>query len=487
MKEGVLLETKAAMIDFQSLETDWKQLCAVYLPIYHENSFWRFSCQWPPAHPEQGWKLHISATLLSASKTLATIGPFLRAHHILFKAPVSLLELKKMNCGLFYGFSQVGKCFTIYPQSTEQALALASMLDNLTEGMPGPSVPYDLPLRDGSCVYYRYGAFRAIDIETSEGTRVVAIRTPSGELYPDRREPGSATPNWVKNPFVEQKTLREKRSPEKDFLQEGILAYEAISQRGKGGVYRALDVNTRPARLCILKEGRKHGEVDVDRRDGYWRVRNEANVLSSLASAGVNVPKIYKTYEVQNHYYIAMEYIEGRNFQTVLLEKRNKITIREALSYGLQIARLLEKIHNGGWVWRDCKPLNLLLTEEGMLRPIDFEGACSLADADPSPWGSSGYLPLEWLKESPTGSRKQQDLYALGATLYQLFSGRIPVEPPFVPIGSLRRHIPPSVRKLISVLLHENPCARPDAHIVAHILESASHAMRSEVVFLSDR
>ena len=481
MKEGVLTETKAVMIDFQSIENDWKQLCAVYLPVYHENSLWRFSCAWPPDHPEQGWKLHISATLLSACKTFAKIGPFLKTQQVLFKAPVSLLELKKMNCGLFYGFSQVGKCFTIYPQSTQQALALAFCLDDLTEGMSGPSVPYDLPLRDGSCVYYRYGAFRAIDMETPEGTRVMAIRTPGGELYPDRREPGSAIPDWVKNPFVEQQSVKKNSSREEGFLQEGILAYEAISQRGKGGVYRALDVNTRPARLCILKEGRKHGEVDVDGRDGYWRVRNEANILSSLASAGVNVPKIYKTCEVQNHYYIAMEYIEGRNFQTVLLEKRNKICIREALLHGIQIARLLEKIHHAGWVWRDCKPPNLLLTEEGMLRPIDFEGSCSLEDADPSPWGSSGYLPPEWMKESPTGSRKQQDLYALGATLYQLFSGRIPVEPPLVPIGTLRRHVPPPVRRAISLLLHENPSTRPEAHLVAHILESASHAMHNEV------
>lgn len=473
MKKGIVMETKASMRDFQLLENDWKHLCGVYLPISHENGFWRFSCERPPNHPEQGWKLHISATLLSASKILAAIGPFLREQHILFKAPSSLLGLKKINCGLFYGFSQVGKCFTIYPQSTEQALSLAWTLDDFTEGMPGPVIPYDLPLRDGSCVYYRYGAFGTLDVQTSEGTRVGAIRTPSGELYPDRREPGSAAPNWVENPFVEQKILTENRSTGNNFLQESILAYQAISQRGKGGVYRALDLNTRPARLCILKEGRKYGEVDVDGRDGYWYVKNEANVLSSLINAGVNVPKVYKIWEVQNHYYLAIEYIGGRDLQTVLLEKQNKITIGEALSYGVQTARLLEKIHNAGWVWRDCKPLNLLLTEEGTLRPIDFEGACSLDDAGPSAWGTPGYLPPEWLKEPPTGSIKHEDLYALGATLHQLLSGRTPVEHPLVPIGSLRRRVPPTVRKVISDLLHENPNVRPAAHTVAHILEYA--------------
>jgi tRNA A-37 threonylcarbamoyl transferase component Bud32 len=473
MKEAILMDTRASIIDFQSLENDWKQLCAIYLPISRENSFWRFSCERPPNNPEQGWKLHVSATILSASKILAIIGPFLTEQYILFKAPSSLLELKKINCGLFYGFSQVGKCFAIYPQSTEQAVSLAWMLDSLTEGMLGPAVPYDLPLRDDSCVYYRYGAFGTVEMETSEGKRVSAIRTPGGELYPDRREPGSATPNWVKNPFVEHKILTEKKSTEKDFLQEGFLAYEAISQRGKGGVYRALDLNARPARLCILKEGRKYGEVDIDGRDGYWRVKNEAIVLSSLASAGVNVPEVYKIFEVQNHCYVAIEHIGDRDLQTVLLEKQNKITIREALSYGIQTARLLDTIHNAGWVWRDCKPHNLLLTGEGTLRPIDFEGACPLDDADLSPWGTTGYHPPEWLKEAPTGSRKHEDLYALGATLHQLFSGRTPVEPPLAPIGSLRRHIPPTVRKVISFLLHENPNARPDAHIVAHILESA--------------
>lgn len=479
MQETMLKEPKAPLLNFQALEDDWKQLCTLYLPLSSENSVWRFSGECPPDLPEQGWKLHISATLLSAGTTLATIGPFLRAHGILFKAPASLLELKKMNCGLFYGFSQVGKCFTIYPQSTEQALSLAYTLDTLTEGMSGPSVPYDLPLREGSCVYYRYGAFRTLNAGISERAHVGVIRTTSGELYPDRREPGSAAPDWLKNPFVEQNSARppEKRVAEHNFLQEGILAYEAVSQRGKGGVYRALDVTVCPARLCILKEGRKHGEVDIDGRDGYWRIRNEAHVLSSLASAGIQVPKVYKHCKVQSHYYIVIEYIEGRNLQTVLLEKRKKITLKEALMYGIQIARLLEQIHHAGWVWRDCKPLNLLLTEEGTLRPIDFEGACPLDDTGPSPWGSSGYVPPEWLKESPTGSRKEQDLYALGASLYQLFSGRIPEVPPFVPVGRLRRRIPLAVRKLISALLHEDPMLRPDAHSAASLLESAVSGM----------
>ena len=472
--EAVLMEnTEVLIVDFQALENDWERLCSIYLPIFREDSFWRFSSVYTPRHPEQGWKLHLSATILSASNMLATIGPFLRDQQILFKAPSSLLELKKLNCGLFYGFSQIGKCFTLYPQTTEQALSLAETLDTLTAGMSGPSVPYDLRLREGSCVYYRYGAFGATDMEAPGGRRVGAIRTPGGELYPDRREAGSAVPGWVENPFVEQKILTGKRSIEKDFLQAGILAYEAISQRGKGGVYRALDLNTHPARLCILKEGRTHGEVDVDGQDGYWHARNEANVLSRLARAGINVPEIYKVYEAQNHHYIAMEYIRGKDLQTVLQERHNKITLEEALSYGIQIARLLEKIHTAGWVWRDCKPLNLLLTEGSTLRPIDFEGACSLDDMALSPWGTSGYVPPEWLKDPSTSSRKQQDLYALGATLYQLFSGRIPDELSPVPIGTLRRHIPPAVRKVIAVLLHKNAHARPDAHTVAHILESS--------------
>ena len=97
-------------------------------------------------------------------------------------------------------------------------------------------------------------------------------------------------------------------------LMTTFRAYEAISQRGKGGVYRALDLTVRPARLCLLKEGRRHGETDFFDRDGRWRVRHEHQVLVSLRRAGIDVPNVYDSFEIDGHYYLVTEFIEGETW-----------------------------------------------------------------------------------------------------------------------------------------------------------------------------
>ena len=182
------------------------------------------------------------------------------------------------------------------PKSPEEAVIIAEQLHELTWRYPSPAVPYDRSLQQNSCIYYRYGAFGSLQIENPDGTRISAIKDKEGKLVPDRREPGEAVPKWVTNPFPTQQYLSSEGSISENLLQTMFLAYEALSQRGKGGVYRALDLSTIPARLCVLKEGRRHGETDLDGRDGYWRIEYEAQVLSSLALAGIAVPKLYKTF-----------------------------------------------------------------------------------------------------------------------------------------------------------------------------------------------
>src|SRR5215471_10455381 len=112
----------------QSLNDDWKKLCDRYLPIAPEKSIWRFSRFGGPEDQEQGWKIHIAATVLSANKMLGCVAPMLAEAGYMFKGPASLQELARINSGLYYGFSQVGKCLTVYPKSSEDAVQLAARL-----------------------------------------------------------------------------------------------------------------------------------------------------------------------------------------------------------------------------------------------------------------------------------------------------------------------------------------------------------------------
>jgi len=302
---------------------------------------------------------------------------------------------------------------------------------------------------------------------------VLAIRDPRGKLIPDLRGPGAAVPGWATDPFLKQRRQLGKRISVQSPLGTTILAYEVMSRRGKGGVYRALDLSVSPARLCVLKEGKRHGETDFDGRDGYWRTGHEARVLSCLSSAGIEVPEIYTKFETDGNQYLVVEFIEGQNLQSLLLSRRGEMALSEAVLYGIQAARLLHKIHATGWMWRDCKPLNLILSKEGIVRPVDFEGACPIDKPDVGLWGTDGYLPPESLKHPFGASRVSQDLFALGATLHQLLCGRLDGTYPPKPLDRLRRGVNPRVREIISALLDSDPQSRPDAKSAAQILESS--------------
>jgi hypothetical protein len=456
-----------------SLPNDrWEELCALYLPVTCEGEIWRYSRAAEPGDPWQGWKLHISATVLTANKVLEKIGPFLRARRTLFKGPVSLQELSKLNSGLCYGYTQVGKCLTVYPETAEEAVALAERLHELTRGIPAPAVPFDLRFRPGSCVHYRFGAFKHQEIENEEGAYVLALRAPEGRLVPDERA-SAAKPDWVSDPFSAPSPPSAAR-PAESPLATTFLAFRAITQRGKGGVYQALDLSADPPRLCILKEGRRDGEPDWDGRDGRWRVRNEEKALAALCASGVKeVPRVYASFEVEGHFYLATEFIEGVSLQALLSKRLRRLPVGRALRYGVQLSRLLSRIHSAGWAWQDCKPSNLIVTREGALRPVDFEGACSVNRPRPIPWVTHAFTPPEFGREPGAQPRAADDLYALGVVIYQLLSGILPSMPEPAPLGALRRNVPAAACRIVSGLLDADPRRRPAADNVARGLQSA--------------
>jgi hypothetical protein len=454
------------------LEEEWGGLCERYLPLAFAGSIWRLSRESCHSEPEQGWKLHIPATVLTAGRVLEAVGPSLARRGVLFKAPATLLELNKLNSGLHYGYSQVGKFITIYPRTEEEAVLLARRLHRLTYGFAAPSIPFDLRFRKDSCVHYRYGSFKILEIENPDGTRTLAMRDERGELMPDRRDADTACPTWVADPFAPKRPAGVVVAPVTP-LKTRFRVFGAISQRGKGGVYKAVDIGVAPPRLCVLKEGRRHGEVWWDGRDGYARARHEWRVLSELRAAGVNVPRPYNAFRAEKNFYVAVEYVEGADFNDWLTHKKRRLPVARALRYGLQLAELLSKIHAAGWVWRDCKPRNLILTRGGELRPLDFEGACRVDRPDPSPWSTRSYAPPECTREFKGESRLPEDLYALGAMIYLLLSGVVPKAEARSPLGRLRRNAPASVCELVEELLGDDPARRPAASEVARRLGAA--------------
>jgi serine/threonine protein kinase len=263
------------------------------------------------------------------------------------------------------------------------------------------------------------------------------------------------------------------RSP----LATTYRAFQALTQRGKGGVYKAFDLSAWPPRLCILKEGRALGEIGWDGRDGSWLVRQEEAALSSLRRAGVAAPGVYSSFEVEGNYYLVTEYIEGETLQSLLNRRRGRLGLRAAYRYGARLATLITGIHAAGWAWWDCKPSNLVVTRGGELRPLDFEGACPLEEPDASPWSTTAFTPPPSTGAARSGA--DADLYALGVTIYLLLTGRLPAAGATEPVRALRRGVPPGVCRVVSGLLDADPRKRPDASTIAAEMTSTLSALKA--------
>jgi serine/threonine protein kinase len=237
---------------------------------------------------------------------------------------------------------------------------------------------------------------------------------------------------------------------------------KALAQRGKGGVYLALDLTMTYPRLCLLKQGRKNGEQAWDGSDGFSRIRNEELALKSLAAKGVRVPSVFSQFSQRDSAFIATEIIEGETLQNLLITRARRLSIKRILGYGIQIGALLNQIHSAGWVWRDLKPSNLIKTTKGEIRPIDFESACHMNDTRPNLWATKVFSPPE-THTSNTSASPQEDLYSFGVLLYFLLWGTLPKDGIKNGTPNRRIGVPKSLLQLISNLLQKNPNLRPDA------------------------
>ena len=436
-------------------QEQWANLCSQYLPVEMVNSDWKYSRPYGKDDLSQGWKLHIAATILSANKILQTVAPVLKRRGVLFKGPTSLEELEKLNSGLHYGYSQVGKFITVYPRSLREARSLACKLDELTHGVSAPAVPFDFRYREDSCVFYRFGAFELVMIDAENGLQLPALRNPEGKLVPDPKFNGAAKPDWVP-PLFRNKELPQQVS-ETSPLQTTFRVFQSLTQRGKGGVYKAIDCSQNQPRLCLVKEGRQSGETSWDGRDGKWLVEREEKVLRSLFAAGVPVPAVYDSFALHHNRYLVTEFVAGETLEAVLNKRRTRLPLQRALAYSVELASLLAGIHAAGWAWRDCKPANLIVTSRGTLRPIDFEGAWPINGSDTRLWTTSEFYPVATHKMPGP----QADLYAFAVVTHYLLTGSLPDEKGDVRPRLLRRNIPEWIGRLLDQLL------RPDNRLTA--------------------
>jgi hypothetical protein len=422
-----------------SLSRSWAELRERFLPVEPGSGLWRYNRGSSPGDPVQGWKLHVSATVLSACDVFGRIAGPLAGRGVQFKAPRELTDLGRLNSGIELGYSQIGKFVTVYPRSDSEAVSLADELHALTSGLESPAVPFDAVYVPGSCVHYRYGAFAAAVLPDGSEDRSVFDR--DGNRVPDDRE--RAVPAWVENPFpvlVPDAAGNGSGSP----FATDFLIVSAISQRGKGGIYDAIDVTGgRPAK-CVVKEGRKNGEVSWTGTDGRHMILHEGEVLRCLARRSVpNVPRVIAEFERKANRYLVIGKLPGISAEAAIRRRRRRLSVRRVLEFGSRAARLIAGIHRAGWIWNDCKPANILVGERGELYAIDFENAFRIGFGPPFEWASPHFAA----PDDRVGP--ERDVYGLAATLAYLLTGKLAPPRSQIDVGRDRANVPPELRDLI--------------------------------------
>jgi hypothetical protein len=403
---------------------------------------------------------------------LGVLLPALCSENALFKVPSSIKNLMHINAGSRHGYCQVGKFLTVYPTSEAQFATLVPHFYELTKHFNAPLIPFDFQFRKRGIVFYRYGAFRRRQVRSDTGAEIPVILAPSGETIRDRRYE-AYIPSWTNDPFQTDRPESNTRIGP-NLLKSRYHVFEAISQRGKGGVYRALDFHS--LGFVILKEGRTAGEVGFDGSDGRTRVRNEKLALTDLRRGGVPVPAVLADFELGGNTYLVLEDVAGTTLQMAAESRTRRMPVREIIKIGIQMAEIVGGMHRAGWVWRDCKPANIIVTGTGKLRPLDFEGACRVGDSTFRTWATPQYAPPEAFDPHSDGKSKvPEDLFALGAVMHFLVEG---TAPGFRSSTSTSRRprgrVPKQLLELISALMDPLPDRRPGTRTVIDRLEAVA-------------
>ena len=272
--------------------------------------------------------------------------------------------------------------------------------------------------------------------------------------------------------------------------------YRIIRRLGSGGmadVYCAEDTQLgREVALKVLY--RRYAEDS----EFVERFRREASAAAGLQHP--NVVQVFDRGEWDGTYYIAMEFLHGRNLKQVVREHG---ALEPALAADLvaQILKAARFAHRRGVVHRDIKPHNVIVDDEGRAKVTDFgiarAGASEMTETG-AIMGTAQYLSPEQAQGHPVDARA--DLYSIGIVLYELLAGA----PPFdadspvtialkqiseepVPPGQVNPAVPPALDAVVMRALRKQPGERfQDADAFIAALESAMAGRYVETVAAAD-
>ncbi len=251
--------------------------------------------------------------------------------------------------------------------------------------------------------------------------------------------------------------------------------YEVLSPIGAGGmgeVYLARD--TRLGREVAIKALPTERMADEDRRRRF--------VQEARAASALNHPNIVTIYDIESADgidFIVMEYVNGLGLDEMI--PKEGMRLGEFLRVSIPIADALARAHASGIVHRDLKPANVMVTEDGLVKVLDFGLAKFVTRDGASPKsetatdygapgaksrpgtvaGTLGYMSPEQASAGKVDARS--DVFSFGAVLYEMATGR-------------RAFAGSSTAEVLAALMKEEP--RPPSEVVADLPKELDRLIR---------
>jgi TolB-like protein len=208
-------------------------------------------------------------------------------------------------------------------------------------------------------------------------------------------------------------------------LKAGSLVagkYQIVEEIGRGGmgvVYKAEDIKLK--RCVAVKFLPPHL---MDSPELKQRFLIEAQAAAALSHPNICV--IHEVGESEERPYIAMEYVEGETLRDKI--KKGPLKVEEALDLAIQIAAGLGESHRKGIIHRDIKSANIMVTEKGQAKVMDFglaklRGGSSLTRSQTT-LGTVAYMSPEQARGNELDGRT--DIWSLGVILYEMLAGKLP-------------------------------------------------------------
>jgi serine/threonine protein kinase len=448
--------------------------------------------------PNEGWKLHLSATTASAATILARVIPVVLARRICFKFASSLRNLVDINAAHLNSGSS-GKFITIYPPTDQEFVRLARECDQVSAGLEGPVILSDRRVSPQSLVQYRFGTFTSRNLEyDAVGSETFPIVFPNGKKSVDRRLPIFVLPKDVHDPIREQASdNRETLRPLNSSVIVGSHELVSIIKRSnKGATYRALF--NRTDQPVIAKEALKYTATDIYSRDAWYRLHNEASILRNLKSAP-SIPNLREEMTISDRKYLFIDYVDGVTLREYRNRQRMELDRRSLLVSNLRLMlRLIDTVRQCHFMRisiRDLNPNNIMIDQnDDNVYVIDLELAHNVDDSNVRPIAGATKGYASRFQEMGALASLTDDVFSLGGCLYFVVTGSDPVFPPDGLGGRSRRtkvrdaltmmNCPQGLVSIITGCFAEDPDQRPalkDIEVALLDVSTAEHQVSKAV------